>query len=141
MQEKETFSDEKLIHECRKRVNRLRGDTEVLSILIDRFETRFGFEDDANDGFTADDLRLIANWSYDDIEGLLDFVEGIWWMPDWGFQKEEMPEGWSLELHTGGWSGNEQIIQALQRNFMFWAMCWLKSERGGHYYFKVSRGM
>lgn len=42
-----------------------------------------------------------------------------------------------FEYHTGGWSGNEDVIDALQRNTLFWWMCWQKSTRGGHYYFKT----
>jgi len=42
---------------------------------------------------------------------------------------------WSLEIHTGGWSGHEEIIDELQCT-MFWFFYWQKSERGGHYYFK-----
>lgn len=41
-----------------------------------------------------------------------------------------------LELHTQGWSGNESIVNALQKT-MFWFMFWQKSVRGGHYYFKI----
>ncbi len=42
-----------------------------------------------------------------------------------------------LELHTGGWSGNEDIINALRNNRLFFPIYWYKSERGGHYYFKI----
>ena len=42
----------------------------------------------------------------------------------------------SLELHTGGWSGNEDIIEALAAS-MFWLMYWQKSVRNGHYYFEI----
>lgn len=40
-----------------------------------------------------------------------------------------------LELHTGGWLENEEIIEELIQSF-FWVLFWQKSERGGHYYFK-----
>jgi hypothetical protein len=40
-----------------------------------------------------------------------------------------------LELHTGGWSGNESIINIIQETF-FWFLYWQKSERGGHYWLK-----
>lgn len=39
--------------------------------------------------------------------------------------------------HTGGWSGNEDVIDALHQNFLFWSMFWVKSMRGGHHYFKI----
>jgi len=42
-----------------------------------------------------------------------------------------------LELHTGGWSGNEDIIEALKKSY-FWIFYWEKSVKGGHYYFTIS---
>jgi len=41
-----------------------------------------------------------------------------------------------LELHTGGWSGHEDMINALQKS-SFWICFWEKSIRGGHYYFRI----
>jgi hypothetical protein len=40
-------------------------------------------------------------------------------------------------LHTGGWSGHESIINALQKNELFWFLCWKSSHRGGHYVFDL----
>jgi len=68
------------------------------------------------------------------VHELIDCIEEIWHNSDWGFKREKH----TLELHTGGWSGNEDTISALQRNFMFWSLYWGKSERGGHYYFDDS---
>ncbi len=42
-----------------------------------------------------------------------------------------------LELHTGGWSANEEIINTLQDNKLFWLMWWWKTERGGYYTFEI----
>lgn len=42
-----------------------------------------------------------------------------------------------FEYHTGGWSGNEDVINALRQNLLFWPLFWVKSIRGGHYYFKI----
>lgn len=42
-----------------------------------------------------------------------------------------------LHLHTGGWSGNESIITALKQS-AFWLCYWMRTERGGHYTFKVT---
>ncbi len=43
-----------------------------------------------------------------------------------------------FEYHTGGWSGNEDVIEALRRNLCFWPFFWEKSTRGGHFYFKIA---
>lgn len=38
---------------------------------------------------------------------------------------------------TGGWSGCEEVIHALQLNTMFWVMCWVSSTRGGLHFFET----
>ena len=43
----------------------------------------------------------------------------------------------TLTLITGGWSGNEDIISALQTNFVFWQVCWKLSKRGGLFEFDL----
>ena len=42
-----------------------------------------------------------------------------------------------LRLATGGWSGCEDVIGALQRNFVFQALCWQSSHRGGLHIYRV----
>ena len=80
-------------------------------------------------------LQRFRTWDYTDWRGLLAQLEESWHIPDWGICIEE---GWSptLFLHTGGWSGNEEIIGALMDNQMFWTMYWESSRRGGHYEFR-----
>ena len=39
-------------------------------------------------------------------------------------------------MHTGGWSGNEEIMSAVQST-MFWYFYWTRIERGGHYYLEI----
>ena len=67
-----------------------------------------------------------------DIGSLVELLKEIWYMPDWGIHRS----GRRFELHTGGWSGNEEIIGVLEES-LFWLMCWERSERGGHYYFEL----
>lgn len=69
-----------------------------------------------------------------DIPRLIEKLKEIWHWSDY-----IKHEGNRLELHIGGWSGNEEIIAALQSS-MFWVRCWRKSERGGHFYFEWLEG-
>jgi hypothetical protein len=41
-----------------------------------------------------------------------------------------------LRLATGGWSGNEAVLGALQHNRVVWLMAWQLSARGGLHIFK-----
>jgi hypothetical protein len=67
------------------------------------------------------------------------FVDG-WWMPDWGFKLKRKYRGViKLSLHTGGWSGNEDVIRAIKSNLNLTCgrmqlVCW---KAGGHYYFEI----
>jgi hypothetical protein len=68
------------------------------------------------------------------ITPLIEMFKEIWWNADTACEFEMEGNKWTLELHTGGWSGNEDIIEALAGS-MFWFLFWQKSERGGHFYF------
>ena len=81
---------------------------------------------------SEDDLKRIEAWDVRDCAGLWDFLCSIWCWGDWGCSIQ----GGMWRLATGGWSGNEDIIGALQENKMFWLLCWQRSERGGLHWFK-----
>jgi hypothetical protein len=83
-------------------------------------------------------LEIIERWHWDDLQGLFDFIEGIWWMPSFGWHKELNDEGATIyKLATGGWSGNESIMHSLEQNDMIWHLTWVQSRRGGGYIFEV----
>lgn len=77
------------------------------------------------------DIWRIKNWEHEDVMGLIEFVKSIWHWSDYANRNDD-----KFELHTGGWSGNEEIVDALMGT-MFWMMCWESSRRGGHYYFEI----
>jgi len=86
------------------------------------------------------ELRKIRNWEIKhpaDAVALLEYIQDIWEFADVGFYEIKNME---YRLSTGGWSGNEEIMNAIQDNKVFWMLCWESSKRGGHYWFKVDLG-
>ena len=81
-----------------------------------------------------EDLKRIREWDIRDPFGLIEFIESIGWCDP---VRRRGRRVWYVEFHTWGWSGNEDIISALQSNYLFWSLYWEKSVRGGHYYFRV----
>jgi len=93
--------------------------------------------------YTERELKEIQNWDIRDAHNLIERLRDMWeyknyFIENWGLDQihNERPI-LMLESHTGGWSGNEDIIEALQSHKLFWTMWWWKTERGGHYYFEV----
>lgn len=92
-----------------------------------------------------DELKKIEQWDYKDFQGLMAYVEERWKYSNY-FESFDITDptyklkfGIRYKLSTGGWSGNEDIITALQGNAMFWATCWQESKRGGHYIFIIPK--
>lgn len=108
------------------------GNTNITTLIGDIMEY---YDDD----YPSDEsLDAIKNWQLNQYIELMNFVKEIWKYPDWGWEESNHPEGGVLyTISTGGWSGNEDIINALQDNTMFWLTCWQSSRRGGHYEFHV----
>jgi len=48
----------------------------------------------------------------------------------------EMTKVW--QYHTGGWSGNEDIIGILHQSIL-WSLLIERYDKGGHYYFKIKK--
>lgn len=94
------------------------------------------------DGYpTEQELKTIREWRWlknrESLPEFLEFLQEIWWHGDTGVS-------WSgkkilkLHLHTWGWSGNGEIISALQENVDgFWMFFWEQSNSGGHYRFRI----
>jgi len=85
------------------------------------------------DGYpTEAAINLIEKWVYTDGRELFEFIKKIWWSADTLFDDSEEH---LIKLHTGGWSGNEDIIAAMKKNTMVWLKYWHTSHHGGHYEF------
>jgi len=63
---------------------------------------------------------------------LAKFVTSIWWYPE---SSEIRGKRWTCS--TCGWSGNEDIIAALKKNYIFWSLCFKSERAGGHFEFEL----
>ena len=91
---------------------------------------------------TEEWLQFIRNYKSEEMP-IHDFlkllVEG-WQYADWGVQLSRSYKGkQKLELHTGGWSGNEETIKAILDNFYLthFDLKYVMWRTGGHYYFEL----
>lgn len=85
------------------------------------------------DGYpTEATIKRIITWPYTDMQGLVEYVRSLWYWPVYARRR-----GRRYSFSTGGWSGNESLIYALEKNFLFWSLCWESSRRGGHYEFEL----
>jgi len=95
------------------------------------------------DGYPTDEfLQFIRDYKPSQMP-IMEFIELIresWWHNEWGVVlKREYKGSRMLQLHTGGWSGNESIIDAILSNIYLtqFAMRYIMWTRGGHYCFKI----
>ncbi len=89
------------------------------------------------DGYPSDEqLEAIKTWEIigSPLNEFLDYCRVLWLYPDRWVDTDG-----DLYLSTGGWSGNEAVLGAMQENFIFWAMCWRRHDVGGHYWFNLNR--
>ena len=102
------------------------------------------------DGYpTTETEGVIATWDVttaSDAIACIDYVGRAWKWPEWGWEKQEHWREDPARLNgrpvtryrvsTGGWSGNESLISALERNLTVQMMGWYSSRRGGHYEYR-----
>lgn len=93
------------------------------------------------DGYpTEKELRRIKEWPYTDLLGWFTCIKSCWWAADWGWTEGVVKEAGRVsrryQISTGGWSGNESIINAMHANHWAWFFSWLSSRRGGHFSFE-----
>lgn len=90
-----------------------------------------------NDGYPTDEeLELIRKWDFRDLEGWFAFIKSNW-VYDGYFEQA----GSLYQISTGGWSGHEEIIGAMEENVMCWIATWQQSRRGGHFLFEIPESL
>ena len=91
---------------------------------------------------TQEALDYIKNWSFHHggqyfgkgkYEELIEYIKSIW-----AYNDAIVYEDGLLEIHTYGWSGNEDIIEELKKTDL-WLMRHRATQTGGHYYFKIDK--
>lgn len=92
------------------------------------------------DGYpTQETIDRVRTWPAEDTPGLFAFLQALWAYRD-RFVPETVTELGRDRVHwhvsTGGWSGHEDLIEALEQNRLVWLLCWIQSRRGGHYIFE-----
>jgi len=89
-----------------------------------------------SDGYpTEDALGMIENYDvFSHKQEFIDYLESIW-----TYKHLFNYDGRKLKVSTGGWSGNEDIIEKMRGHTMFWMFAWEESRRGGHYIFDMTR--
>lgn len=98
-----------------------------------------------NDGYpTQEALDYLENWTITDsllgvymfkpgsIDTLIAYLKLLWCYNDGIVQ-----DGGLLEIHTFGWSGNEQIIPYLKKTEI-WTFKLRAIQTGGHYFFNIN---
>jgi hypothetical protein len=96
-----------------------------------------------DEGYPTDEfLQFIAEYKWD-VMPIMDFVNVLqdgWYFGDWGFKLSRKYKGIrKLQLHTGGWSGNETTINAILSNIYLthYLMRYVEWNMGGHYSFEI----
>ena len=100
-----------------------------------------------SDGYpTPKALRLVRSTAS---PAVFEVLRGAWWMPDRGVQNTlskaesamvgRRERGNTLwRFATGGWSGNEELIDQFEKTWT-WRMTWRLSASGGLYIFEVPK--
>lgn len=87
------------------------------------------------DGYPTDEeLRTIRDWKFSKAHSTgdwLEYVRGVWRYPE---RAVRVGDGWWY-FSTGGWSGNEELIDSMKRNVVGWMSSWEIHRSGGHWWF------
>jgi hypothetical protein len=96
-----------------------------------------------SDGYpTQEALDYIKNWTYENhvtgeyfgkqmYDELIEYIRSIYVYNDAINYEDGL-----LEIHTFGWSGNEDIIEELKKTDL-WLLKFRCEQTGGHYYFQI----
>ena len=86
------------------------------------------------------ELTCLKTWPFKDqyIFGYVSFAQSIWQWPEACWSKLD-ENSIFVSASTGGYSENEDIISAMQENFLFWNSIFWAARRGGQYVFLLDQ--
>lgn len=94
-----------------------------------------------NSGYPSEEyLQFIRDYKGDTMP-IMDFVKLI--CDNWNYRGYRLTRKYKgtrrLELHTLGWSGNEDVIRAIMGNVFLTSclMSYIMWKAGGHFYFEI----
>jgi len=80
------------------------------------------------------ELRKLATWNSSDLRGALEYARSLWLYP--GMARRY---GRKYTFITGGWSGNEDVIAAIEKNLVLHGLCWKASFSGGKHVYDIPK--
>jgi len=93
------------------------------------------------------EIARIKTWpvqSMADLRGLLEYVRRRWKYDDMMWAESDETDDMlggrryrEYRMSTGGWSGNEDLVGALEENTIFAMIAPWSWQRGGHYVYRV----
>ena len=90
------------------------------------------------DGYpTEEALDMIEKWDWSQTDKCFEFIRQMWQWNEMMWTQTDDGEKITYDMSTGGWSGNEGLILALQQNWVIWNFTWVQSKRGGHHIFEL----
>lgn len=89
-------------------------------------------------------LDAIRSWpvpDHGDLRPVFEAMRAVWRWASY-FRSTEGVDDYgtpitTYEISTGGWSGHEDMLGALEDNLMVWTLTWVQVRRGGHYIFEA----
>ena len=88
-------------------------------------------------------LKMIRKYDItkNSVKTIVELIQGEWEYADMGYFKiYTRKDKVYVQLHTAGWSGNEDIYREFER--IHWiGLFWQKSVRGGHYYYEFPKSV
>lgn len=94
-----------------------------------------------DDGYPSEDALKSLRCNSTDlkhVDSWLEFAKSLWMYPE-AFREHTLKDGTRIiSISTLGWSGNEDVIDAMQSH-VFWTLFWHSSIRGGHFQLRINK--